>query len=127
MIDLQNGRVKITEGLWICSGYTFKEFKKSKFYKSQDSSRVIFLDEEFVLDNRKYKVSLHFEEEKIYLLSLMCCDIEFTWEEEKCRKELHDEILRNLNISNYSKYDWGEIVSDFDPKGCRSSINIIYF
>ena len=126
MIDLQNGMVKIADDLRICPNYTFGDFKKSRYYNNQDGVRVIYLDGQQVIDNRKYIVSLFFRDEMIYMLSLFCCDKEFAEEDEKARKQMHDEILSQLGVKHNSDFSWGKISSTYDARSNCSSINIIY-
>jgi hypothetical protein len=55
-------------------------------------------------------------------------DKEKEWTEglEMERKQMHDEwLLRELGPPPY-RYSWGEIESDFDPRGCVSDIILNY-
>ena len=48
---------------------------------------------------------LFFRKGGIYMLSLYCCDREFTELEEGRRKDFHDEILKdNLPVEKIAKY-----------------------
>ena len=60
MIDTSDGFIKISDELAIFHGYSFEQFKQTKFYKNQDLERVINLDGLQIIDNRKYFVSLFF-------------------------------------------------------------------
>ena len=79
------------------------------------------------IDNRKYIVSLFFRNGKIYMVSLICCDKEFSEKDEDKRKILHDDILNELGIDHQMEYSWGKISSDYDARSNVSSIDIMYF
>lgn len=111
----------------IFSGFSFEQFKHTKFYNNQDELRIIYLDAQQIIDNRKYIVSLFFRNGKIYMVSLICCDKEFSEKEEKKRKILHDEILNKLGINQQIEYSWGKISSTYDARSNISSIDIMYF
>ena len=51
---------------------------------------------------------------------------EWTVERELERKSKHDEWLRGELGKPPYRFAWGEIVSDFDPRGCASEIIISY-
>ena len=61
------------------------------------------------------------------MVSLVCCDKEFSEKDEYKRKKLHDDILRELGINQKKEYTWGEISSDYDVRSNVSSIDIMYF
>lgn len=127
MIDTHNGVIKVSDELTIYPGYSFDQFQHTKFYKNQDGIRIIYLDGQQMIDGRSYIVSLIFRDRKLYMLSLICCDEEFSEQDEKKRKMLHDTILNELGIRPQEQYSWGKISSDYDARGNVSSINIIYF
>lgn len=127
MLDISNGFLKISDELTIFSGFSFEQFKHTRFYKKQDGVRIIYLDEQQVIDNRKYIVSLFFRNGNIYMVSLICCDKEFSEKDEDKRKILHDDILNELGINQQMEYSWGKISSDYDVRSNVSSINIMYF
>lgn len=127
MIDISNGFFSISDELTIFPSFSFKQFKHTRFYKNQDGVRIIYLDEHQIIDNRKYIVSLLFRDGKIYMVSLVCCDKEFSEKDEYKRKKLHDDILRELGINQKKEYTWGEISSDYDVRSNVSSIDIMYF
>ena len=85
------------------------------------------MDEQQIIGNRKYIISLFFRNGKIYMVSLMCCDKEFSEKDEDKRKILHDDILYELGINQQMEYSWGKISSDYDARSNVSSIDIIYF
>lgn len=127
MLDINNGFLKLSDELTIFPGFLFEQFKKTRFYRNQDGVRVFYLDDPQIIDNRKYIVSLFFRNGKIYMVSLICCDKEFSEKDEVKRKILHDGILNELGINHQKKYSWGKISSDYDARSNVSSINIMYF
>ena len=127
MLDISNGFFKISDELTIVLGFSFEQFKHTRFYKNQDGLRIIYLDEQQIIDNRKYIVSLFFRNGKIYMVSLICCDKEFSEKDEDKRKILHDDILNELGINQQMEYSWGKISSDYDARSNVSSIDIMYF
>lgn len=127
MRKINEGFIQISDELTISPGFLFEQFKKTKFYKDQDGIRIIYLDGQHIIENRKYIISLFFRSGKIYLVSLMCCDKEYSEKTERERKMLHDDILKELGIIDQKRYDWGVISSDYDAKSNISCINIKYF
>ena len=61
------------------------------------------------------------------MVSLICCDKEFSEKDEDKRKILHDDILNELGIDHQMEYSWGKISSDYDARSNVSSIDIMYF
>ena len=127
MRKINDGFIRISEDLTIFPGYLFEDFKSTKYYKKQDGIRIIYLDEQQIIGKNKYIVSLFFREGKIYMVSLICCDKEYSEVDELKRKTLHDIILKKLGITGQRMYDWGIIASDYDAKSNISSINVTYF
>lgn len=125
MLNIDNGEIAISDDLIITPQFTFGQFKTTKYYNNQDEERIVYLDTEQLIDCRKYMVDLFFTNKKIYIVSLVCCDISFLPTEERKRKDLHDMILNEWGIKN-KKYSWGEVSSVYDPRGNISSIEIIY-
>ncbi|MEE3494039.1 MAG: hypothetical protein VZR06_02680 [Butyrivibrio sp.] len=125
-MNIYSGAFAIDEDLVIIPGYTFESFKKTRYYKNQDGIGIIYLDGMQIINGRKYKVSLFFKNSIIYMLSLICCDEEYSFEDEPERKKLHDEILKNLGVRENNSFNWGKIESSYDRRGNVSSINIIY-
>ena len=103
MINTSNGLLKISDELTVFPGYSFEQFKHTKFYKNQDGIKIIYLDTQQSIDNRKFIVSLFFRNGKIYIVSLICCEQEYSEKNEKERKLLHDEILHKLGIDSNSR------------------------
>lgn len=127
MKKIKKGVVRISDDLCIHPQYTFEEFKKTRYYKNQNGIRVIRLEEQQNINGRKYFVNLFFRNGKIYILSLLCCDKEYTEATEKMRKLLHDEILEQLGVICEEKFEWGKISSDYDSRSNCSSINVVYY
>lgn len=127
MLDISNGFFKISDVLTIFPEFSFEQFKNTRFYKNQDGVRIFYLDEQQIIDNRKYIVSLFFRNGKIYMVSLICCDNKVSEKDEDKRKILHDDILNNLGIDQQMEYRWGKISSNYDARSNVSSINIMYF
>ncbi|MBD5452851.1 MAG: hypothetical protein HDR30_00795 [Lachnospiraceae bacterium] len=127
MKKIDAGLVRISEDLTISPGYSFEEFKSTKFYKKQDGIKIIYLDEQQMIEKHQYIVSLFFRTGKIYMVSLICCDKDYSESDEYKRKALHDNILKELGIIEKRKFDWGMISSDYDARSNISSINVTYF
>ncbi|MDO5650229.1 MAG: hypothetical protein Q4G11_06460 [Gallicola sp.] len=126
MIDSSNGEVRTQEGFVIGPKYSFNDFKATRFFNGQDGVRIIYLDEEQTICGRKFMISLFFRDRTIYVVSLFCCDRNFSESEEKSRKILHDTILSEMGLLQIEKHQWGEIKSEYDPRSNTSSINIYY-
>ncbi len=126
MDDIRDGLISISDQLTIYPGFSFEQFKHTTFYKGQDGIRMIDLDGQQTIDDRKYMVSLFFRDGKIYMASFVCCDEEFSEKDEKKRKRLHDDILNEFGLRPQERYDWGKISSDYDDRSNLSSINIVY-
>lgn len=126
MTELKNGVVEISDDLIIKPGYSFEEFKKTKFYSNQDGIRIVELDDKVAIDEREYLADLFFRNGIIYIISLTCCDKVFSEIDEPKRKEYHDEILKSYGIDDKAEFEWGSIYSVYDSRGNASTINIEY-
>ena len=126
-MDINNGIIKIDIELVVKPDFTFEQFKETKFYNNQDGIRIIYLDGRQIIENRKYIVSLFFRNGKIYMVSLICCEQEYSENDECKRKDLHDIVLQEFGIVENGKFEWGEIKSVYDARSNISSINIIYY
>lgn len=124
-MNLKSGIIEIN-GETFSPGYTFEDFKNSSLYDGQDGVRIIRLKGIVKLLENNYIVSLFFRNNVLYMLSLICTDIEFQFSEEVKRKQFHDSILEKNGLDTESYFEWGNIKSVYDPKGNVSSINIIY-
>ena len=125
MNAISKGIISLSDDLVITSGYTFDQFRATRYYKGQKPERVFWLDEKFIFQGHSFMAGLFFRNGVIYILSLLCCDLEFGMEEEEKRKELHDEILRSWEIAR-SDQEWGYVESVYDARSNISSINIVY-
>jgi hypothetical protein len=125
MNDISKGVISLSDDLVITSGYTFDQFRATRYYKGQKPERVFWLEEEFMLQRHTFMAGLFFRNGVIYMLSLLCCDMEFGMEEEEKRKELHDEILKSAGIVQRD-HEWGHIQSVYDGRSNISSIDIVY-
>lgn len=125
MNAISKGVISLSDDLVITSGYTFDQFRATRYYKGQKPERVFWLEEEFMLQGHAFMAGLFFRNGVIYMLSLLCCDREFGMEEEEKRKELHDEILKSAGIAQRD-HEWGHIQSVYDGRSNISSIDIVY-
>jgi hypothetical protein len=125
MNDISKGVISLSDDLVITSGYTFDQFRATRYYKGQKPERVFWLDEKFIFQGHSFMAGLFFRNGVIYTLSLLCCDREFGMEEEEKRKELHDEILKSAGIVQRD-HEWGHIQSVYDGRSNISSIDIVY-
>lgn len=125
-MDISKGIVEIDNELVVKPNFTFEQFKETKYYTNQDGIRIIYLDEPQIIKNRKYIVSLFFRDGKIYMLSLICCDAEYSEKDESKRKDLHDLILKELGVLENSNFEWGEIKSIYDARSNISSMGHSY-
>ena len=98
MNNISKGIISLSDDLVITSGYTFDQFQSTRYYKGQNPERAFWLEEKFMLQGHTFMAGLFFRNGVIYMLSLLCCDLEFGMEEEKKRKELHDKILQSWGI-----------------------------
>lgn len=126
MSNWKDGIVTISDNIVIHPGYTFDEFKSTSFYSNQDGIKIIYLDGKQVINEKPYIVGLFFREKKLYMLSLICCEVDFSEKDEIKRKELHDKILSENNILEKNYFEWGKILSEYDVRGNVSSINFYY-
>ncbi len=122
----KEGIVYLDNNLIITPGYTFSDFMRSPFYDGQDGVKVINLKNSVFIDNHKYVVTLHFIEGFLYGLYLVCCDEEFSFEQEANREIIHNEILRQYGLSQNNEFSWGIIESEYDSKSNVYSINFFY-
>ena len=122
MNNISKGIISLSDDLVITSGYTFDQFQSTRYYKGQNPERAFWLEEKFML---QVMAGLFFRNGVIYMLSLLCCDLEFGMEEEKKRKELHDEILQSWGIER-SDQEWGYVESVYDARSNISSIDLVF-
>lgn len=126
MSNWKDGIVTISNNIIIHPGYTFDEFKSTSFYLNQDGIKIIYLNGKQEINEKPYIVGLFFREKKLYMLSLICCEVDFSEKDEIKRKKLHDKILSENNILEKNDFYWGKILSEYDVRGNVSSINFYY-
>lgn len=123
---LIKGIIQISKDFVVTPSYTFEQFRNTVYYHGQDRKRIINLNDTFEIEGRAFRVSLFFRDSILYMLSLVCCDVSIAFREEEKRKAVHDQILAQHGIEQKKVYGWGSIVSNYDPRGNVSSIDIIY-
>lgn len=121
----ETGRITI-DGVEFYPGYTFEDFKKTKFYSNQDGIRIIRLNGVIKIDNHQYLVNLFFREYTLYMISLVCVDIDIPFEEEEKRAVLHRQIMAEYGLSDVNVFSWGILKVSFDPRSNSSKIGLIY-
>jgi hypothetical protein len=126
MINVTTGALKIDDALTIVPGYSFADFKKTRFYKGQDGIRIIPLEEKQELAGCSFFVNLFFREGEIYSVSLIYSDERIGEAEEPKRKMIHDKILLKNGLEHGKEYAWGKAVSNYDRRSNISSIDIYY-
>ena len=82
----KDGIISLNNNVIISPGYRFEDFKKTLYYNGQDGIRIIYLDSRVIIDKHEYIISLFFRNSVLYMLSLICCDIDFSIEQERERK-----------------------------------------
>jgi len=121
----ETGRITI-DGVEFYPGYTFEDFKKTKFYSNQDGIRIIRLNGVIKIDNHQYLVNLFFREYTLYMISMVCVDIDIPFEEEEKRAVLHRQIMAEYGLSDVNVFSWGILKVSFDPRSNSSKIGLIY-
>jgi len=121
----ETGRITI-DGVEFYPGYTFEDFKKTKFYSNQDGIRIIRLNGAVKVDEHQYLVNLFFREYTLYMISMVCVDIDIPFEEEEKRAVLHRQIMAEYGLSDVNVFSWGILKVSFDPRSNSSKIGLIY-
>ena len=124
-MNLKSGIIEVNDEV-ISPGYNFTDFQKSSFFDGQDGIGIIKIKDIVQIENSNYVVSLFFRNKNLYIMSLVCVDIDIPFSEEIKRKQLHDKILKEHGLNDKSVFEWGSIESVYDPKGNVSSVNIVY-
>lgn len=127
MIDIKSGVLKIGKDLILSPKFTYKDFMKTPYFKGQDGVSMIYLEDKESIDDKLYIISLFFQKQKLYMVSLINCDDDIVAKEELKRKKIHDEILRKYGIESGKEYVWGRIESNYDVRSNVSSIDIFYY
>ncbi|WP_420297849.1 hypothetical protein [Listeria monocytogenes] len=126
MLNTVNGELKINDELIVHHEYQFDEFKNTEYYDGQDGIKIIYLEKIQKIDTYHYFVNLFFKEKQLYSVSLINCDQNISESNEIDRKTIHDKILSENGIQNNVSYNWGKIISEYDPRSNISSIDIFY-
>ncbi|HFK1053048.1 TPA: hypothetical protein ACGXKV_002919 [Listeria monocytogenes] len=126
MLNTVNGELKINDELIVHPEYQFDEFKNTEYYDGQDGIKIIYLEKIQKIDTYHYFVNLFFKEKQLYSVSLINCDQNISESNEVDRKTIHDKILSENGIQNNVSYNWGKIISEYDPRSNISSIDIFY-
>lgn len=126
MLNTVNGELKINDELIVHPEYQFDEFKNTEYYDGQDGIKIIYLEKIQKIDTYHYFVNLFFKEKQLYSVSLINCDQNISESNEIGRKTIHDKILSENGIQNNVSYNWGKIISEYDPRSNISSIDIFY-
>lgn len=126
MLNTVNGELKINDELIVHPEYQFDEFKNTVYYDGQDGIKIIYLEKIQKIDTYHYFVNLFFKEKQLYSVSLINCDQNISESNEIDRKTIHDKILSENGIQNNVSYNWGKIISEYDPRSNISSIDIFY-
>lgn len=121
----ETGRITI-DGVEFYPGYTFEDFKKTKFYSNQDGIRIIRLNGVIKIDNHQYLVNLFFREYTLYMISLVCVDVDIPFEEEEKRAMLHRQIMAEYGLSDVNVFSWGTLKVSYDPRSNSSKIGVIF-
>ena len=121
----ETGRITI-DGVEFYPGYTFEDFKKTKFYSNQDGIRIIRLNGAVKVDEHQYLVNLFFREYTLYMISMVCVDIDIPFEEEEKRAVLHRQIMAEYGLSDVNVFSWGILKVSFDTRSNSSKIGLIY-
>ena len=77
MNNISKGIISLSDDLVITCGYTFDKFQSTRYYKGQNPERAFWLEEKFMLQGHTFMAGLFFRNGVIYMLSLLCCDLEF--------------------------------------------------
>lgn len=126
MLNTVNGELKINDELIVHPEYQFDEFKNTEYYDGQDGIKIIYLEKIQKIDTYHYFVNLFFKEKQLYSVSLINCDQNISESNEIDRKTIRDKILSENGIQNNVSYNWGKIISEYDPRSNISSIDIFY-
>lgn len=126
MLNTVNGELKINDELIVHPEYQFDEFKNTEYYDGQDGIKIIYLEKIQKIDTYHYFVNLFFKEKQLYSVSLINCDQNISESNEIDRKTIHDKILSENGIQNNVSYNWGKIISEYNPRSNISSIDIFY-
>ena len=126
MINLKNGNIIINNAVTLSPLYNFDDFKLSFLYKNQIPNRFIYIKEPVFIEKIPFHLSMSFETGKLTHVQLMIADDSISYELEEKRLKIHDDILKQFNITKKNNYGWGYVDSTYDPKGHCCHIHIFY-
>lgn len=126
MINKETGKLYVNDKLIFSPNFTFEDFKKTPYYDNQDGVMEIYMDEKQVIDGREYYVSFFFIDGLIYAVTLVYDGVSISEENEPDRKKFHDEILASYDIISGKEYNWGKVISKYEPRSNMSEILILY-
>ncbi len=124
-MDLTRGVIEF-EGERFYPGYTFDDFKRSRFYTDQDGILYIQLDHPIHILNHTFIITICFMDYELDLLLLCCIDKEIPFDREIERKKLHEQILAEQGLAPVNNYPWGSVDSIYDPRSNCCDIAIVY-
>lgn len=76
-----------------------KTFKNLLFFEGQDGVRIIRLNKTVQISGNNFITSLFFRNKILYMISMVCVDINPSFSEEIKRKQFHDAILAKNGLS----------------------------
>jgi hypothetical protein len=134
MIHRKTGEIELGNGLRIGPAYTEAQFLSSPLARmSKALSRTQpwsgYRTARQRISDRTFRVTLHFLTGKLAAVELFEVGAEskafwndWSEREEEERKASHDAWLASLLGAPPYRYSWGDVTSEFDPRGGYSSI-----
>lgn len=98
MIDIKSGVLKIGKDLIFSPKFTYKDFMKTPYFKGQDGVSMIYLEDKESIDDKLYIISLFFQKQKLYMVSLINCDDDIVAKEELKRKKYTMKFYENMAL-----------------------------
>ena len=120
-IDFEKGIITI-DNVSFFNGFTFEDFKKTKFFDNQDGFHFINLKKDRI-DEYDVYTSLFWCNEKLSGISLVLGKDNFT---ESDTKKAHDSFLEKHGINKEKVYEWGKVESVLDVKSGFPFIGFSY-
>ena len=126
-IDLKDGSISIDDGFVLGKILSFKDFKKSPYYKEQSKDRVFTLDGKHEIGQHIFYIGLYFKEGYLYQIFLELDDESIKGFEELPKlKALHDEFLHSIDIKGEKEFIWGTVGSYYNERSGDSDIVVTY-
>ncbi len=140
MINVNNGHITIKGKNYIIRpNQSMQEFEKSDLYRDVLNKQVSIYPNYYIkpqmIGDKNFIITIFFnKQKKINLVNLGLLNSKEipsweSWSEQKelKRKEEHDKWLEvNFGKPPY-RYEWGEIISNYDPRVGSSMITIRYY